>query len=98
MRLQMNFRHASIHIRSRTRLLAGTWLGLFALTSRVWAVDYHLSPSGNDANDGRTPATAWRTIGKANAFALQPGDRMLFEGGAHFEGTLSLDGSDGGDP
>lgn len=28
---------------------------------------YHVSPDGNDANDGRTPKTAWKTVTKVNA-------------------------------
>jgi hypothetical protein len=34
---------------------------------------------GNDANDGLTPQTAWKTIAYLNTFAFQPGDSILFK-------------------
>jgi hypothetical protein len=83
---------------SRTWILAGAWLGLFALTSMVCGLDYHLSPSGDDANDGLRPETAWRTLDKANTHTFQPGDQLLLEGGARSEGNLELGEQDGGDP
>ncbi len=60
-----------------------------------YARDYYLSPSGNDTN----PATSnqpWQTIAKVNAADLEPGDRVLFEGGKKFTGTITLDANDGG--
>ena len=41
----------------------------------------HLSPSGNDANDGLTLGTAWRSL--ANANQLQPGDRVEVHAGTY---------------
>lgn len=43
---------------------------------------YHLSPDGSDANDGLSPATAWRTIAKANEEAM-PGDTVLIAPGVY---------------
>ncbi len=59
------------------------------------ATDYHVSPGGDDSNAG-TAAKPWRTIAKVNSVDLRPGDRVLFEGGKAFEGTLALDGKDSG--
>ncbi|WP_214370093.1 right-handed parallel beta-helix repeat-containing protein [Pseudonocardia sp. H11422] len=59
---------------------------------------YYLSPAGDDDADGRSPATAWRSLDRANAVAFRPGDALLLEGGARFTGTLVLDQRDGGDP
>lgn len=39
---------------------------------------YYVSAAGNDSKDGKTPATAWLTIGKVNATTLNPGDRVYF--------------------
>ena len=50
---------------------------------------YHASPRGNDANPG-TVAKPWKTLDRANRAVLRPGDRLLFEGGRTFAGTLSL--------
>jgi len=35
-------------------------------------------------------ATAWRTLDRVNAAAFKPGDRVLFEGGQTFMGTIKL--------
>ncbi|WP_428658017.1 right-handed parallel beta-helix repeat-containing protein [Runella sp.] len=59
---------------------------------------YYVSPQGNDANDGKSVAKAWRTIGKVNQMNLKAGDALLFEGGKIFSGTLLLDENDGGTP
>ena len=59
---------------------------------------FHLSPTGSDTADGLTPTTAWRTLARASAAVLAPGDRLLLEGGATFEGGLHLDAADAGDP
>ncbi len=43
---------------------------------------YYVSRSGgSDSHDGRSPETAFQTIAKVNALALQPGDRVLFKCG-----------------
>ncbi len=44
------------------------------------AADYHVSPAGRDADPG-TAAAPWQTIAKVNTVDLQPGDRVLYEGG-----------------
>jgi hypothetical protein len=56
------------------------------------------SKRASDRNDGRTPATAWRTIRRANAHTCQPGDTIRFQGGATFRGTLAFDDADRGTP
>lgn len=50
----------------------------------ITGTTYYVSATGSDSADGRSTATAWRTVGKANAAALQPGDGVLFEGGKSF--------------
>ncbi|MGW7528677.1 right-handed parallel beta-helix repeat-containing protein [Streptomyces sp. NPDC054783] len=59
---------------------------------------FYVSPQGDDKDDGRTPQTPWRTLRRADAVRLKPGDRLLLEGGAHFPGTLSIGRGDAGDP
>jgi hypothetical protein len=58
---------------------------------------YHVSPTGDDALDGSSPATAWQSLDKAAAFAFKPGDKLLLEGGAHFRGSLTFGPGDAGD-
>jgi hypothetical protein len=43
---------------------------------------YYTSPSGSDFNPGTSPASPWRTVKRVNHASLQPGDGLLFEGGA----------------
>ena len=59
--------------------------------------DYHVAPGGDDAHDGLSPATAWRSVGKVNATAFLPGDRILFarSGAWHEALTASTSGGDG---
>jgi hypothetical protein len=70
-------------------------------TTAVPNTTYFVSPTGNDANAGTSPADAWRTIGRVNRESFRPGDRVLFQAGASFTGNLSFGlGSQGiaGDP
>jgi len=60
------------------------------------AREYYVSPKGDDANPG-SAAKPWQTIAKVNEADLEPGDRVLFEGGQRFEGTLTLDEKDSGE-
>ncbi|HEY1692559.1 MAG TPA: RICIN domain-containing protein [Polyangiaceae bacterium] len=55
--------------------------------------NYYVSPSGKDANDGRTPATAWQSMAKVSAAAFLPGDAVSFARGATFQGTLDVSSS-----
>lgn len=49
---------------------------------------YYVSPNGNDANDGKTPETAWATISRVNAFEYAAGDAVLFERGGLWRGQI----------
>ncbi len=69
---------------------------LAALLAFMAADDFHLSPGGDDARAGTSPAAAWRTLARAGAATLRPGDRLLLEGGKSFEGTIELDAADAG--
>lgn len=59
------------------------------LLDRVTAVSrptfYVDASAGNDGDDGRSPATAWRTIGHVNAATFAPGDTVLFKRGQTFD-------------
>lgn len=48
----------------------------------------YVSPTGSDTADGLTPETAWQTLDRVNAEPLIPGDHVLLEGSATFDGTL----------
>jgi hypothetical protein len=59
---------------------------------------YYISATGDDAADGTSPATAWRTLNRATAAQLPPGTQLLLEGGAQFAGPLAFTQEDAGDP
>lgn len=54
---------------------------------------FYVSPGGNDANDGRSPAKAWRSVAKVNATPFQPGDSILFARGGEWRESLKASSS-----
>ncbi|UCE40738.1 MAG: PKD domain-containing protein [Candidatus Aminicenantes bacterium] len=60
---------------------------LFLIPIILTAEDYYVDASnGNDANNGLSPSSAWRSIGKVNnswSF-IRPGDRILLKRGERF--------------
>lgn len=58
------------------------------------AADYHVDArAGDDGADGLSPSTAWRSLDKANAVRLEPGDRLLLKSGGAWSGQLRPQGS-----
>jgi hypothetical protein len=51
------------------------------------------SSGGNDANNGSSAGTAWRSLAKVNGFTFQPGDELLFKAGEVWSGQLHPKGS-----
>lgn len=49
---------------------------------------YYLSPNGDDANDGTSPATAWKTIDKLKTEQLPAGSYVCFERGGLWRGKF----------
>jgi hypothetical protein len=54
---------------------------------------YYVSPSGDDSHDGKSPSTAWQTLGKVTSTTFQPGDSVLLAGGQTFTGCPAFSGS-----
>lgn len=89
-------------------LVAGFWgIGLYHHLSYQFAryqkktaggIVYYVSPLGDNRKSGKNPAEAWKTIAQLNTMAFNPGDKILFEGGQTFAGTLLLDDNDLGAP
>ena len=63
-------------------------LRLEVLEARTLPSTFYVSTAGNDHNDGRTPATAWKTITKVDQTTFQAGGVVLFQGGDTFPGNL----------
>lgn len=60
------------------------------------ASTYYVSPRGDDGDDGSSPDRAWKSLARADRVALEPGDRLLLEGGARFTGTIELGAAEAG--
>jgi hypothetical protein len=56
---------------------------------------YYVSASGSDSNSGTSPSSAWRTVQRVDRASLQPGDGVLFEGGATFSDEVLMPGASG---
>ena len=71
--------------------------GLSTTIIRVNALNttYYVSySSGNDNNDGMSPATAWKTLTKASSVTMSQGDQILLKcGDTWTNDTLILNGS-----
>lgn len=78
--------------------LTVTCLFLFASLTSVHASPqtYYVSNSlGNDANDGLSPETAWKSLGKLSSMTFMAGDMILLKRGDTWTGeSLSLNGND----
>lgn len=59
-----------------------------------FATTYYVSSStGNDANNGTSSSTPWKTLSKVNATAFTSGDQILFKAGDTFYGALTSSNS-----
>lgn len=67
----------------------------FSIGCKTEITSFYLSPSGNDNNSG-TIRRPWKSIDRINHTSFSPGSKVLFEGGATFNGTIKLDSLDKG--
>jgi hypothetical protein len=62
-----------------------------AISAPASATSYYLSPLGSDTANGRSPTSAWQTIGKVNTSNFGPGDSLWIDGGnGAFGGCLAF--------
>ncbi|MES2277196.1 MAG: DNRLRE domain-containing protein [Bacteroidota bacterium] len=54
---------------------------------------YYVDPAGNDASDGLSTGTAWKTLAKVDSTTFSPGDQLLFKCGSSWAGRLQPKGS-----
>ncbi|MBT0666186.1 hypothetical protein KI809_17885 [Geobacter pelophilus] len=57
------------------------------ITAPSGSTTYYVSISGDDANDGTSPQTPWRSIFKLNRTSFAPGDTILFKRGDVWDGA-----------
>ncbi|MBN1396637.1 MAG: right-handed parallel beta-helix repeat-containing protein [Bacteroidetes bacterium] len=70
--------------------------GLFFLqifTAIAFGKNYYVSSSGNDANNGTSTSTPWKTISKVNSFTFVSGDAVYLRGGDTFYGQININQS-----
>ncbi|RYY32536.1 MAG: hypothetical protein EOP46_18760, partial [Sphingobacteriaceae bacterium] len=72
-------------------IIIGSLIGnaLFAQTT------YYISANGNDASNGTSANSAWKTIEKVNKTKFKTGDNILFNRGDVFKGQLKIASSSG---
>ena len=88
--------HASpAHVARRAMLVGAVLTATLPLASSPARADdvpvstYYVDcQGGSDANSGTSEATAWKTLPKANAAILLPGDSLLFKRGCAWKGPL----------
>lgn len=70
-------------------------LSLTLIATALQGAVYYVSPTGNDANNGTSPSTPWRTIARVQQYSSSAaaGDQVLFQRGATFVGQLIWYGS-----
>ncbi|GGZ87405.1 T9SS type A sorting domain-containing protein [Algibacter mikhailovii] len=81
-----------------TRMTQNIHLDYFTVTTEIPAPivhTYYVSNDGNDANDGISESTPWKTLTKASSVTqsgglLQPGGKLLFNKGDTFIGQLII--------
>jgi len=66
------------------------WMNVFPAIAANYYVD---AAGGNDGGAGITPVSAWKSLAKANAAILNPGDSLLFKSGGMWTGQLHPKGS-----
>ncbi len=81
--------NASTSAHTRTALVLGFFAALALASPAARAATYYVDASGgNDAGNGASPASAWKTLAKVNSAVLQPGDSVLFKRGETWRGQL----------
>ena len=75
----------------RHLFLTITLVMFFSLAVNAFAATYYVKPNGNDTLNGRSDATAWKTIGKVNRYSFTRGDDVYFKCGGIWSTQLVVD-------
>jgi hypothetical protein len=67
-----------------------------SLESRQLLSTYYVSSSGSDSASGTSTGSAWRSTARVNSATLKSGDKVLFQGGKSFSGSLALNSKETG--
>src|SRR3954469_23510033 len=66
------------------------------LESRQFLSTYYVSATGKDTASGTSQNAAWKSITRVNQQKVKPGDKVLFQGGKTFNGSLYIPSTEGG--
>ena len=88
------------HTSDGVRIVKGGAWGLVALYCLLGAAaaaqaqaTYYVSETGNDRDDGLSPAAPWKSLSKVSRTRFQPGDTIKFKAGETFQGQLRVSSS-----
>lgn len=71
------------------RVIITALILVFLSIKSGFAISYYVdSQTGIDSNNGKSPASAWKTMDKVNTASIVGGDSVLFMRGQVFRGTL----------
>ncbi len=65
-------------------------LSIVAVALSTNATNYYVSTSGNDAANGTSPSTPWRTLAKVCSFTFAANDSILLKRGDVFFGAITV--------
>lgn len=68
-------------------------LAFTAICLTANATTYYVAANGDDANNGTSPSTPWKSINKINSTSFAPGDVILFRRGDTWREQLNLSSS-----
>ena len=76
----------------RRRSLSIVCMALALIGSTAASADrkFYVSPSGDDAANGTSKKTAWRTLDRVAEQSFAAGDRLLLDGGGVYHGSILL--------
>ena len=63
---------------------------------QLLSTTYYVSPSGSDTGPGNSSAQPWKSITRVNNATLHAGDKVLFQGGQTFAGSIYVPSTEGG--
>ena len=67
-----------------------------ALEPRQLLSTYYVTSAGSDSATGDAQTAAWKTLNRANAQKLRPGDTVLLATGQTFNGTITIPSTESG--
>ncbi len=82
-----------MEIMTASRLIAVLFLVLAQCGSGQSTAYFADAVNGNDLNDGKSAAAAWKSLAKVNAATFQPGDTVYLKAGSVWSGQLLPHGS-----